>query len=262
MVKKLSLMLATVLVIVTGGCAKRTIYKPNPIKSLKEQKCDFQETKKEVTIRAKRFTADDCKEIFQDRADRLNNITPIQISFENNGDKVWHLLDKNISLTLEQSQKIIGLLSTNGYRFLALGALIFGAGSLLAIVGAISLFGLILPYTYVGISATPAYIKALASLAFASTILGCLMVIPGTPATMIITAMSDNKNNNAELSGYLKETALGKAIVIAPRKTIDLLIFVRNKNYKENFEIKLLNDDLTDNLPFSMHLPPLHSNVE
>jgi len=252
MANKLSAICLIALIIICGGCAKRTSYKPKPIRPLKEhQHVDYQATQEQVTLRVKVFTAEDCKEIFEDRANRLNDIIPLQISVENNNGEAWLLHPKNIALNRETIAYMTKRLGSSCNPFLwALATL--GTGLLIT-----TAFGVPL-YLLGGIAYHNASIPA--ALFFGiPTIIGMIMIY-ATPIGFIAGCVA-GAHANGDLAKYLKETAVGTSIAIAPNMVIDRLLFIRSKNYQQQFDILLTNGADDKNLLFSVTLPVLNKAV-
>lgn len=249
MEKKLSAIILMALIIICGGCSKKAGYKPKPIRPLKEHaKIDYQETQKLVTLRVKMFNDNDCNEVFEDRANRLNDIIPLQISVENNSNKTWHLCTQNIASKCETIKYINHRLGSS-YNPFMWALTTFGAGLLIT-----AAFGLPLVFL-VGIPVCGScHVNTAAFLFFGiPTVIG-MLAIYATPIAFG-AALFAGAYANEDLNQYLHATVLCTPVAIAPNTTIDKLLFVRAMNYKERFDVTLTNDDADEKLMFLVTLP-------
>lgn len=247
MAKKLLSGALIVITIICGGCAKKACYKPKPIRPLKEHKqIDYQETQKNITLRAKLFTIEDRNEIFGDRANRLNTVMPLQISIENNSGATWYLSPKNIALQQETINTVARRLRSWHTLWWPLTAL---GGGLALTIG----FGL--PWLFwVGVPVCGScHVDRFAlCLVGIPTLIG-MLAIYGSPIIFIIGLIADSYVN-AALMPYLQETYLSKSTSIAPGTAVDQLIFVKNQHFKQQFDIMLTNGTTDEKLIFHVSL--------
>lgn len=235
------------LIVICSGCGKK-IYSPRSISSLKKQRVDYEETQQAVTMRAKLFNNNDCREIFEDRVDRLSDILIIQLSIENNSNKVWNILNKNISLKQESFSGIYHRLCSPSHPFLwALGT--FGVGAAIGLgcgLPAILCFGIPI--------CSSSHIPSFALFLLLMSGIGNLSATLGTPIAFISESIAGTCRN-ANLSAFLHETMFSKCVAVAPGTLIDRLIFVNFQNYKRQFDITLAHTATAEKMIFHVNLP-------
>ncbi len=232
-----------------AGCAKKSNYKPTSLISLKQlAHIDYEETKEQVTVCAKKCTKDDCDYVFGDRADYIigekNPLQPIQLCIENKSESLLLLFDSNIALPLVPTQKVIDRLSP--WRF-----------TTTATCGAIGLLGLslfICPLIF-PCAIFPSFAMAIPP--YMSWVLfgaASSLITLATPCIFI----ADNALFGPcpeEITNCIHKTKKGKAIAIKQAKTIDMLIFVRKDEFKPTFDLTLLHEnDQTKKLTFTVKL--------
>jgi len=229
--------------IVFAGCAKRNSYKPQNLKSLKESvHVDYQETKEQVTVRAKAFTTLDCEYVFGDRADSIidekNPLQPIQLCVENNSTSPLKLHESGINLPLVSSKEITNRLGS-GSKFITSG-----------IVGGIGLCGIL--------TGGALFILAPFSMGMVELVLFFLetgIFVTLTSPFVFLIENSGTRAVNYKISNYVHATNVGREIVINPGKTIDILIFARKAQFKPTFDFTLLNEhDQTKKQTFTVKL--------
>lgn len=226
-----------------AGCAKQNKSKQCQLPTLKDSAhIDYQETKEKVTIRAKALTTFDCDTFLSDNGSAImggrNPLQPIQLCIENEGESAVLLFDANIGLPMVAANKVIARLTHQ--RFTAS-----------AIWGGISIIGLslIVWIPIVLFTASSALVSFLAYVSICS-----FYMFVATPCIFI----ADNALFTCcpdEIKSCIHQTDKGKAVVIKPGKTIDMLIFVRKDEFKPTFDVTLLDEnDQTKKQAFTVKL--------
>jgi len=243
------------LLLFVSGCAKKSNYKPHSLPSLKESvHVDYQETKEQVTVRAKKFTHNDCDTFFGDRASKILSgkrpLQPIQLCIENSSKVAVLLFDENINLRLVPTQMVAGRLTP--YRF-ATSAIWSGVG----------LFGLsVITLPWLFPAAFPLFCHILGAFGTILSVNGAVFFFLSAPLILVATPfifIADNalfRSCPKELKNCIHKTEKGKAVVIHPDGIIDMLIFVHCDQFKPTFDVTLLNEnDQTKKQTFTVHLP-------
>lgn len=232
------------LLLTLAGCAKKSNYKPRQLKSLKELvHIDYQETKEQVTVRAKVFNKLDCDYVFGERADRIigekEPLQPIQLCIENQSCNSLKLAESGIDLPLISSKEISYRLGTRS-RYLA-GSICGGIGlcGILAGVGAL-------------VAAWPITCPCILIPVIFYAGLGSLFVIASPFAFLIENCGTRDENN--KIKNHVYSMNVGKELVINPGKVIDVVVFVKKHEYKQTFKCTLINDKTSKEIPFMIKL--------
>jgi len=232
-----------------AGCAKKRNYKPNKLLSLKESAhVDYQETKEQITVRAKAFSKIDCDYIFGERADRIigekDPLQPIQLCIENNGSNNLKLLESKIDLQLVSAKEVTRRLGTSS-NYLASG-----------IWGGIGLSGIVSGIVSTSVIASSAVCPCAFLLPVMLISVGCLVAMT-SPFVFLIENWSLSAEN-CRVSNYINTTSPGKKIAINPGQVIDVIIFVKQNEYRSTFKCTLMNDETGKEISFIIKLNEAH----
>lgn len=217
-----------------SGCLKH--YAPNPIKPLNNI-ADYKKTHDQVTIQAKELSFAECQEIFGDRTKRLfvkrKPFVPIQLTIENNSDNTWLLAESMIDLPIASSKSVISRLQ-NGrvLRTFATAGIALIAGFALCEVGGMFMIPLFLGQQTLG--------NLLLGLFGISLAAGGAVTVGGVPIFSVVSS-GNTSHENRVIKDYVQKTSLGKALIIKPGETINVLLFVLQKQFKPKFTVTLFD---------------------
>jgi hypothetical protein len=240
---KLSLFAALGLLLVLPGCVQE--YKKTKLMPLSKQTAHFEQTKDGVTLRVKKFDADDCEEAFSGRGSSLvtgkNAVFPLQLSIENKSNHAVFLCDEMIGLSLTSYKKVTRLLRSG-----------WSVGGGLGVAVAVAF----------GASFWPFYLCA-PSLFFSGSIFQSLFVVSALSVPVLVgISMVDRANSEAAILDVnmeldVSEKALQEGgIFVSPDQRLNFLVFVAQKDYRNEFSIILKNAaDEKDAIKFDVVLP-------
>ena len=232
-----------VVLLLLPGCAKK-LTKPLRLRPLTSY-LDHQSSNQGITLRVKQLSPKDCEQFLGIAAHRLfkrrhqrKPIYPIQLSITNNSHEMMALRPENISLKLADTKRVIRRLQTNSVvqvfgsivaGFLATALIAAGSifalsasGVVLLVVGSIQAFA---PMAFLGGSAL---------------VVAPAFLLIGTPIASTVKGIEATRQNQI-LQQEIKTTALRDSLLIDPYQTVDTLIFVEKKNYKQRFTISFTN---------------------
>ena len=69
---------------------------------------------------------------------------------------------------------------------------------------------------------------------------------------MLVRKTADRKN--ADLDAYVEKTILGKAIAVPAGSSVDILVFAKEKNIKEQFSLTLVSQETEQEQLFALQL--------
>jgi hypothetical protein len=245
------------LLLLLPGCAKK-LTKPLRLRPLTSY-LDHQSSNQGITLRVKQLSPKDCEQFLGTAAHRLfkrrhqrQPIYPMQLSITNNTHEMAALKAENISLKLADTKRVIARLQTNSIvqvfgsitaGFLA--TVLIAAGS----VFALSASGVVL--------LVAGSIQALAPMAFlggSALVAAPVFLLIGTPIASTIKGVESHRQNKI-LNQEIRTNTLKNSLLIDPYQTVDTLIFVEKKNYKEKFTISFTNPhDDHQRAKFFVHL--------
>ena len=234
--KWINICIIAVAVCLLSGCATR--YAPNSIKPLSQENlADYKKTHGHVTMQAKELSFAECQEIFGDRTKRLftkrKPLVPIQLTIENNSNNTWLLTESMIDLPLEPSGRVISRLQNSALcRALTVAGMALGSGCILTGLGGI-LF-ILTTNVYRGSSIGLAGLFGIGMVAAGHLLGVSSLVLP------VITGVNTS-HENKDIKDYIQRTNLGKALIIKPGQTVNMLLFVLEKQFKPNFTVTLID---------------------
>lgn len=232
------------------GCTKEKKI-PIPRLRLLSSYIDYQETRRGITLCAKKLSVDDCKSLFGKRSKflfkksrRKQPIYPIQLSIHNQTESPISLKPKNISLSLTPCKEVMGRVRQNttlqvvgGIACTVLAASLLVAGAVFALTsGGIftALFGsmgasVAAPLIVVGLSAV---------------IVTPFFLVIGTPVVSTLKGVH-SAQKNALVKKELDAKTLSTELIIDPDQTIDTVIFVSRPQYQKNFTVAFTQPNTT-----------------
>jgi len=228
--KQLSLFLiAAIGLAALPACVKS--YKPVKLEPIAQDHADFEETTDHVTLRVKKFTQDDCVAMFGSRCKRLLNskqaVYPLQLTIDNQSDSDWVLKKENVDLKLAGVDSVASRIK-NGITPIFWTAAIGTTGA------ALTTYYAILVCNALEIQVSPAIMATL-------LLLPPIFII-GTPALIIAQALK-NRTVSKQIARDLAQKALEDELYIPAHSTSTTLIFVKKKNFTDNFTVALTSDD-------------------
>lgn len=203
---------------------------------------DFMQTKNDVQIMAKALNEQECRKIFEEKADLLLNnfslICPIKCSISNKRDHRIVLNPKNIAIKLVKNNELNRIMSSEnqkkynwGVKLLTVGSVIgcvIGAGlayaGVFAIGAGISLFG------GGGVVGWTCAIGGLGLICLG----GYAALVPA--CTGIYEISQSQKCSTKEPNIKLK---IPRILSIEPGCTKEIFVFVKLKDFKNTFTIKI-----------------------
>lgn len=227
------------LLILVPACGPR--YNKKKLKPLTSVNAAYQETKSDLTVRAKTLTSQETITLFNGRGTDLfagskNQIHAIQLSCLNQSDNVYTVDKKSIGIPLLEIEKIYKKMAWSP------GAQVSGV--------ALSGCGLC-----VGITAANAYLLStgvffamplVASIAGLTAMFVPYSLLFGLPYVCYTLAKNGKAANDA-LEKDLTRKTVGDCLVISPKEQKDWLIFVDQKDFTHSFLLtcsSLSNNDL------------------
>lgn len=227
------------LLVLVPACGPR--YKKRNLHPLTSVNADYQETKNELTVRAKSLTSQETNVLFNGRGTDLfneskNQIHAIQLSCLNQSDKVYTVDKKSIGIPLVEIEKL--------YKKMAWSP---GAQVTAAALGGCALA--------IGITAGNAYLLStgvfftmplVASVAGLTAMFVPYSLLFGVPYICYSLAKNGRAANHA-LEKDLARKTVGDCLVISPKEQKDWLIFVNHVDFNPSFLVtfsNLLNKEL------------------
>lgn len=220
---------------------------------------DHQSTNQGITLRVKQLSAKDCEHFLGSSAHRLfkrhhqrQPIYPIQLSITNNTHELTSLKSENISLRLTDTKRVIRRLQKNS------AAQVFGsiaAGFLAtALIAAGSVFALSASGVVLLIAGSMQALAPLAFLGGSALVVAPVFLLIGTPIASTVKGIESSRQNQI-LQQEIKISALKENLLIDPHQTVDTLIFIEKKNYKQKFSITFADPDHNQQkVTFLVHL--------
>lgn len=219
-----------------SGCGAR--YAPKALTPLSPVNiADYKKSDGQVTVQAKKLTIAECREIFGDRAYRLFSkhrpYVPIQLSIENNSNDTWLLTDAMIDLPLISADDVLGRLQNSALcRALTVAGMALGSGCILTGLGGI-LF-ILTTNVYRGSSIGLAGLFGIGMVAAGHLLGVSSLVLP-------VIMGGNTSHENKDIREYIQKTSFGKALIIKPGHTVNVLLFVLQKHFKPNFTVTLID---------------------
>ena len=243
-IRKVKSLLLLITLSLISGCTKKQqscIPFLRPLTSY----IDYHRTQRNITLRVKRLSPEECKPFLGSRAPALfkkrrsrKPIYPIQISVTNRADFPIILKPEYIHLKLTPYAKVLSRIEHNtflnvfgtllasvfiGGSLIAAGTLAFSAGGIFAfLLGTNSLF-VAGPLVVAGVGAfvvTPFFL------------------VIGTPISTTIRGVQVVQENQLRYKEVAKRT-LTEGITIKPLQTVDTIIFVSQEDYSSHFKVNL-----------------------
>jgi len=220
-------------VLLLTGCGPRYSIKPlKPIVHEPKEHIDYRETKNNVTVTVKKFTAEDTFTYFNKEAlfYKKEQIQPIQLAITNNSSHVWLLEHGNIDLPLCPASMVARLVqarSTPG--IIAMACIGFVASAILVEV-CLVLSVITGVFMSKGAFATVALI-------------GAGIGLCGYPYTIYTCYQHKNDVsacNELKKTDIAQKTLAQDSVFIGPEMDYNVLLFVAHKDLQP-FTIKLLN---------------------
>lgn len=214
------------------GCVKAPKYSAQKLSRISERSADYQETNKDVTLRIKKFSTDDCLSVFGDQGHYISRgkrgLYPLQLTITNNNINPWELTPEGIDLKLVPSSYVL-----NKMQYSPLGRF-FGYSALGVVTYCVCLA------TAIPFVATTAFGVLPLAIPLGFACIGGGLFTMATPFIALHQAIGTGEANNM-IATDIKEKAL-RTLIIEPGNTENKLIFVRKKQYKEQFTITLQQD--------------------
>jgi len=225
-------------------------YCPQQLTPLTEKSSDYYATKQGVTIGVRCLDYDNTYKIFGDRVSKIfyhkNPLTPIQISVTNNSHETLLIENASIGLKLELIKNIQSRLYFMSSSMKA--AICLGCALPLGLLG----FGL------AGVGLIAGLELGCPTVSIAGIAIGggmCAASLGLLIATSAIFVQKKSEHVNATIDDYIEKTALGnKAVKIPAGCSVDILVFAKDKNVKDNFDIMFITDENNQKLTFNVQL--------
>jgi len=218
------------------GCGPRKKtekQKPQQTEHLRPGRCDYEETKNGVTVRAETLdTLGKCIDTFGRKGEKLmsyrkRRIFPVKLTFENSSDRAWELKKENVNLKMVRRSRIFKRLrSWNIVQALSLAGALLGAATLLPYILGPS----------IAMNAAlcgPVLFEAFVPLFFASTALKVAAPI------VSLTHCVDVNRKNRKLSRIVRKSWLPKNTVLWPNEKKTFFIFVKEKDMRNTYAVSL-----------------------
>ncbi len=230
--------IASVLVLVPA-CGPR--YNKKSLKPLTSVNADYQETKKDVTVRAKKMSSKEVLTLFNNRGNEIfenakNQIHAVQLSCLNQSDTVYTIDKKSIGIPLVQIDTLYKKMAWSP------GAQVTGV-----VLGGVGLG--------IGVTAANAYLLSTGiffSMPLVASIAGLTAgFVPysflfGLPY-LCYSLAKQGKTANEALEKDLNKKTVGDCLAISPKEQKDWLIFITQKDFTPSFFLtcsSLTNNDL------------------
>lgn len=221
---------------------------------------DYFDSSQGVTVRVKKLDRHDSGLLLGERSARLfkrfrkrQPIWPIQISLTNDTNKLIALKPSDISLKQVDYKRVASRLNNNSFTQ------IFGTIASSLLVGGFLAMG-----SFLALSTSGIVLLATGSFSFTApfAILGssALAAIPallvvGTPVLSTVRGVQTAKHNKV-VRQEIKKYSLKGQVVVEPRKTIDMVIFVSKPDYKPEFSINVSHPERGDEkIEFNVKMP-------
>lgn len=238
---------------VLPGCVRSPKYTKRPLTKLTKETADYSQTQDNVTVMAKKFTSQECKEMFNTNLkeerksiylpEEHKSIETIQFSVENNTSQPVKIDAANITMPLLNTQYITQKLQYSvaaplaGYGLLGATSIPLAYGGLFPTF--VGLFGGSLPLFLTGLG----------------TIVGAAALLITVPTIGIINAVKTAKVNR-----LIKEDVEAKTLstlTVQPNETQNTLIFVQTKDLPNEFNLKVAHEaDANKITDFAISLHP------
>jgi len=229
------------LLFIVSGCSKIKQYHNNAITPLNPQ-INFKIKKDNIDLRAKKFTPVDCYQLFGERGKKLithnhrTSIYPIQLSITNHSNNTYVLDKKHIGLRLLPYQNVAHRMQYSSV-LRSVGLLFSGA----AVAALVALGGL--TALAIGVATTFAPIVIIGA---GACITAPFMLVVGTPVSSTINGIQSLRTNST-IKKDIKNKTFTHQIIIKPNQSIDTIIFVKGRNYKNEFSLNLYEKNNKDN---------------
>ncbi len=228
------ILLAAGIIIFMPSCVKQPRQKPT-LPFLTMQSADYQVTQRGITLRAKILTTQESKELFNDytpyakklpRKPQSRQLKTVLLSLENKSGKPISVNREDIRLPLVNYKHIYFSPSTQQ-------TLKIGGGTITA--GVVPFLGISVAAF---LSATPGCCPCwlLVPLTLGS---GCGLLSSGAFLTGSILWQNNAKK---QLHKDFKQVALTDTVTIAPQQRKELLCFVRQQKFNNNFAVTITDD--------------------
>jgi len=228
------------------------------ITHLEHGTCDYEQTKNGVTVRAKVLkTEQECIDAFGGNGDRLlkgrkkRRIVPIKLTIANNSRTDQWLVTEAIKVKIAPINRVAKKLHDNNWTRSALwGVGIFGAS---VATGFLAGVGILIVGPAIGLLSVtcPCCIfVTIGGLMAWGGILGA-----GAGSTTAAYQEIGRRNKNKKVSKEVEKSSI-EATTIGIGQKKSLFLFVRQPDYKPNFEITFTNEN-QQQLSFDLQLPAL-----
>lgn len=210
----------------------------------------FKTSEQSITLRAKQFNVVDCYRVFGERGKKLitqkhkTSIYPIQLSFTNKNNNTYILNKNNIDLKLMKYRHVAHRMQ-HSTILRSMGLLFSGVAlaSLTAIGGAAAVL--------IGTATTFAPIVIAGA---ATCVSAPFMLVIGTPVSTTVNGVRSLRTNTY-IKKDVKQKSLAYQVAIKPEESVDTIIFVKGKDYKEAFNITLYNkNDKQDKIVLNIEI--------
>jgi hypothetical protein len=240
-----------------AGCTKKapSVAYLRPLTSY----IDTNTTKHGITVRAKQLSPHDCLSLLGSKAPRLfkkqrqrQPIYPIQLSITNHTNKLIALDPCHIELPLVNYHSVARRLHQNSVLHAAGG--IFAGLLISSLLTAGSIFALSASGILLVIIGSMKALAPIAILGGSALLIAPFFLVIGTPIASTVKGVKTAKNNQL-LTKEIKAHTLRNSLIIEPNTTIDTLIFVSKRDFKNQFTIALCNpENAKELIPFTIML--------
>ncbi len=230
-------------VIMVPGCAKKSQYKPQSLSHLIPP---AQKDASSLTVRTKVLTKAEAHTLFDGRAGRLlrkrKPIFPLLLTIENSSAQTYCLDPKQIPIKLVDPRIVANRLHSHTNRRV-IGTLLLGAAGATA-----SLFGAAYLTIIGAITGMPAVIKA-----GYATLGICGFFVIGSP---IISYQQGSywSSFNEQLTQDLLNKSLIKPLLIHPRQSYSLLLFIHSSCRNSRFPLVFIDRETSKTISFDIDL--------
>lgn len=240
----------SVIALVTlSGCVRAPKYTPRPLTKLTKETADYNQTRDNVTVMAKKLTGAESTETFgTDLTALKKGITPVQLTVENNNAAGIRIDNKNTTLPLIPAKDITEKLSYSvAARIAGYGALM-GSSAGLAVGGFFATAEGVVSLAYMGVG--------MPLLATGSVLLfGGAALFVAAPIIGIINAIKTAKVNKIIKADVEAKTL--STLTIQQNETKNTLIFVHAKDLPHEFNLKVAHEaDANKTIDFTISLLP------
>lgn len=227
-----------------SGC-KRPTYTPHSFKEHPINAPTIVNTKN-VLLKAKKLTRNETNALFDQRASRLlrkrKALYPLYLFIENRSEKALLFDTHLVDLELTDPRIVASRLYAHTARRIITPLLIGTTGATIAFIGAVYV-------TIIGaVGSIPAATKAGTALL---GVTGGLLV--GSPLFSYYQGTAARKANRAIDKDLLEKSTTGP-VILPPMSSRETLLFVKARNYKSSFTLKLIDVESGHALSFDIDL--------